>query len=338
MASMRFAALIFSALPLFAASSGYHKMQSLAVGGEGGWDYLTADAESHRLYVSHATQVLVFDTVSGKKVGTIADTPGVHGVAVAAKLGLGFVSAGRANQVVVFDLKTLAVKSKIDVGKNPDWIWYDEFTNRILTCNGTSNDISAIDGATLKVVGTLPIGGKPETAMSDGKGRTFVNLEDKSSIAVFDSKTMKLEATWPLAPCEEPTGLDIDRKTKRVFAGCGNKMMAAVDYTTGKVVATVPTGDGTDALSFDPALGYIYTSNGADGNMSIIHQDSPAKYTLVENVVTARGARTMAVDTKTHKAYLAKADYTAAAPAEAGKKAKRPSMVPGSMTILVFGK
>jgi YVTN family beta-propeller protein len=335
---MRFAALIFSALPLLAAGSGYHKMKSMPVGGDGGWDYLLADADSHRLYVSHATQVVVLDSASGEKVGVIPDTAGVHGVALAPKLGLGFVSAGRANQVVVFDLKTLAVKSKIDVGKNPDWIWYDESTNRVLTCNGTSQDISAIDAATLKVVGTLPIGGRPETAMSDGKGRTFVNLEDKSGIAVFDAKTMKLETTWPLAPCEEPTGLEVDRKNKRLFVGCGNKMMAAVDYTTGKVVATVPTGEGTDATSYDPSLGYIYTSNGEDGNMTIIHQDSANKYSLVENVVTAKGARTMAVDTKTHTAYLAKAEYTAAAPAEPGKKAKRPSMVPGSMQILVFAK
>jgi YVTN family beta-propeller protein len=335
---MRFAALFLSVLPLFAAGSGYHKVKSLPVGGDGGWDYLTADGDAHRLYVSHATQVIVFDTASGAKIGAIPDTPGVHGVAVAPKLGLGFISAGRANQVVVFDLKTLAVKTKIDVGKNPDWIWYDEFANRVLTCNGTSQDISAIDAATLKVVGTLPIGGKPETAMTDGKGRTFVNLEDKSSLAVFDSRTMKLETTWSLAPCEEPTGLDIDRKSQRVFAGCGNKMMAAVDYTTGKVVATVPTGDGTDATSFDPTLGYIYTSNGQDATMTVIHEDSPNKYTLVENVPTAKGARTMAVDTKTHMAYLAKADYTAAAPAEPGKKAKRPSMVPGSMEILVFSK
>ncbi len=216
---MRITLLFVTALSMFAADSGYHKIKSLPVGGEGGWDYLTADADSHRLYVSHATQVIVFDTASGEKVGTIPDTPGVHGVALAPKLGLGFVSAGRANVVVVFDLKTLEVKTKIPVGKNPDWIWYDEFTNRVFTCNGTSHDISAIDAKTLQVVGTLEIGGKPETAMTDGKGRAFVNLEDKSAMAVFDAKTMKLETTWPLKPCEEPTGLDIDRKTQRLFVG-----------------------------------------------------------------------------------------------------------------------
>lgn len=335
---MRTTLLFVTALSLFAAGSGYHKVKSLPVGGEGGWDYLTADAAAHRLYVSHATQVIVFDTASGEKIGTIPDTLGVHGIALAPKLGLGFVSAGRANSVVVFDLKTFEVKTKIEAGKNPDWIWYDEFTNRVFTCNGTSQDITAIDAATLKVVATMPIGGKPETAMTDGKGRTFVNLEDKSAMAVFDAKTMKLETTWSLAPCEEPTGLDIDRKNKRVFVGCGNKMMAAVDYTTGKVVATVPTGDGTDATSFDPGLAYVFTSNGQDGTMSVIHEDSPDKYSLVENVPTAKGARTMTVDTKTHMAYLAKAEYTAAAPAADGKKGKRPSMVPGSMEILVFGR
>jgi DNA-binding beta-propeller fold protein YncE len=329
---------LVTAISLMAAGSGYHKLKSLPVGGDGGWDYLTADAAGHRLFVSHATQVIVFDTASGAKIGTIPDTAGVHGVALAPKLGLGFVSAGRANQVVVFDLATLAVKSKIDVGKNPDWIWYDEFANRILTCNGTSKDITAIDGATLKVVGTLPIGGKPETAMSDGAGRTFVNLEDKSEIAVFNSKTMKLETNWKLEPCDEPTGLDVDRKSKRLFVGCGNKMMAAVDYTTGKVVGTVPTGDGTDALSFDPGTGLIFTSNGEDGTMSVIHMDSPNKYTLLENVATAKGMRTMTVDTATHMAYVAKAEYSAATPAANGQKAKRPQMVPGSMEVVVYGK
>jgi YVTN family beta-propeller protein len=329
---MRFAALILSALPLLAAGSGYHKVKSIPVEGDGAWDYLVADSDSHRLYVSHGTQVMVYDTATGAKVGAIPDTPGVHGIALAPKLGLGFVSAGRANQVVVFDLKTLAVKTKIDVGRNPDWIWYDESANRVLTCNGTSQDISAIDAATLKVVGNLPIGGKPETAMSDGAGRTFVNLEDKSSIAVFNSKTMQMETTWPLAPCAEPTGLDIDRKLKRLYVGCGNALMAAVDYSTGKVVATVMSGHGTDATSYDPALGYIYTSNGESGTMTVIHQDSPSKYTLVENVATANGARTMTVDKKTHVAYLAKAEYKTVE----GKK--RPSMVPGSMEIMVFSK
>jgi YVTN family beta-propeller protein len=334
---MRITLLLISVLSLFAAGSGYHKVKSLPVGGDGGWDYLIADSQDHRLYVSHATQVIVFDTKSGEKIGAIPDTPGVHGVAVAHRLGLGFVSAGRANNVVVFDLKTFEVKSKIDTGKNPDWIYYDEASNKVFTCNGGSNDLTVIDAATLKVVGTTPLGGKPETAMSDG-GKLFINLEDKSSIVVVDTKSLKLEKTWPLAPCEEPTGLDIDRKNKRVFAGCGNKTMVAVDYTTGKVVGSVTTGEGTDALSFDPALGYIYTSNGQDGTMSVIHQDSPTKYTLVENVPTAKGARTMAVDTETHTAYLAKAEYAPAAPAADGKKAKRPSMVPGSMEILVFAK
>jgi DNA-binding beta-propeller fold protein YncE len=325
-------------LSLSAAGSGYHKVTSYPVPGEGGWDYLTADADSHRLYVSHATQVVVFDTRTGQKVGEIPDTPGVHGVAIAAKLGLGFVSAGRANSVVVFDLKSLAVKEKIEVGKGPDWIWYDEFSNRIFTCNGQGKDLTAIDAATMKVVGSLPIGGKPETAMTDGKGRTFVNIEDTSSIAVFDSKTLKLETTWKLDPCEEPTGLDIDRKNKRLIVGCGNKLMGIVDYTSGKVVATIPTGEGTDAAAFDPALGFAYTSNGGAGTMSVVHQDSADKYSLVENVPTAKGARTMAIDTNTHMAYLAKAEYAPAAPAEPGKKAKRATMIPGSMEILVLGR
>lgn len=335
---MRLTFLFVMVMSLFAAGSGYHKVASWPVGGEGGWDYLTADAGSHRLYVSHASQVIVFDTKSGEKVGVVPDTPGVHGIAIASKLGLGFISAGRANSVVVFDLKTLEVKNKIEVGKGPDWIWYDEFSNRIFTCNGQGKDLTAIDAGTMKVVGTVPVSGKPETAMSDGMGRTFVNLEDTSSILVFDSKSLKIETTWKLGACEEPTGLDIDRKNKRLIVGCGNKMMGIVDYTTGKVVATVPTGDGTDAAAFDPELGFAYTSNGASGTMSVVHQDSPDKYTLVENVPTAKGARTMAIDTTTHMVYLAKAEYAEAVPAKAGQKAKRATMIPGSMEIMVLGR
>jgi len=261
----------------------------------------------------------------------------VHGVAVAHKLGLGFVSAGRANNVVVFDLKTFEVKSKIDTGKGPDWIYYDEAANKVFTCNGGSNDLTTIDAATLKVVGTTPLGGKPETAMSDG-GKLFINIEDKSSIAVVDTKSLKVEKNWPLAPCEEPTGLDIDRKNKRLFAGCGNKTMVAVDYTNGKVVGSAATGAGTDAAAFDPELGYVYVSNGQDGTMSIIHQDSPTKYTLVENVPTAPGRSHHGCRYQDAPGLPRQSRVQGSRAGGDGKKAKRPTMVPGSMEVLVFGK
>src|SRR6266849_189639 len=236
---------------LFAADPGLHVVKTYTLGGEGGWDYLKLDPDSRRLYISRATHVMVIDADSGKSVGDIADTPGVHGIALAADLGRGFVSNGREGTVSIFDIKTLATSSKVKVGDNPDAILYDPATKRVFTFNGRSKDSTAIDGASGKVLGTIKLDGKPEFAASDGKGEVFVNIEDKSELVAIDPNKLEVKAKWPLAPCTEPSGLAIDRKNRRLFVGCDNKMMAVVDADSGKVLATPAIGEGVDATTFD---------------------------------------------------------------------------------------
>ena len=291
--SILFTALIVSLVySVGFAQSGYHQLDKIQVGGEGGWDILIADSGNHRLYVSHGSHVVVIDTSTDKVVGDIPKTNGVHGVAFGADYG--FTTNGRDNAVTMFSLKDLSVSSNIPTGKNPDAIVYDKPTNRVFVFNGGSNDATVIDASTGKVAGTVALGGKPEFGVSDGNGKVFVNLEDKNSIAAVDAKNMTVLATWPIAPCDGPSGLAIDRKTSRLFAAC-EKQMVAVDSKTGKVVATVPTGTGTDGMEFDPGLKYVFAPNGGDGTLTVIHEDSPDKYSIVENVKTEPRARTMAI-------------------------------------------
>src|ERR1700680_2521980 len=234
-----------------AADPGYHVIKTYKLGGEGGWDYLTLDSSSRRLYISRATHVIVIDADSGKPVGDIPDTPGVHGIALAPELGRGFVSNGREGTVTIFDIKTLATSSKVKVGDNPDAILYDRGTQRVFTFNGRSQDSTAIDAATGKVLGTIKLDGKPEFAASDAKGEIFVNIEDKSELTAIDSNKLEVKAKWPLAPCTEPSGLAIDRKNRRLFVGCDNKMMAEVDADGGRVLGTPAIGEGVDATALD---------------------------------------------------------------------------------------
>jgi DNA-binding beta-propeller fold protein YncE len=323
------------------AQSGYHQIKKITIGGEGGWDYLTADGG--RVYVSHTNEVDVVDLKSGE-VAKITDLHGVHGIAIASEFGRGFISNGRSNTVTIFDLKTLAkIGADVPTGKNPDAIIYDPGSKRIFAFNGSSADATAIDAKDGTVAGTIPLGGKPEFAAGDGKGHVFVNIEDKSSVYDIDSKTLTVAHKWPLKPCEEPSGLAMDTKTRRIFSGCSNQMVAVMNADTGKVVTTLPIGKGVDATAFDPETGYIFNSCGQDAELSIVHEDSSDKYSVVENVKTHAGARTMALDTKTHNVYLAVAEYEAVPtpPAGAdGKAAKRPQrkMVPGSFGLLEFGK
>ena len=240
--------LIVAAAALAAAGPGYKVVNTLKVGGDGGWDYLIADAAARRLYISRATHVIVLDIDSGKTVGDIADTPGVHGIALAPELGRGFVSNGREGTVSIFDLKTLATISKVKAGENPDAILYDPATQRVFTFNGRSQDSTAIDAAKGTVLGTIKLDGKPEFAASDGKGEIFVNIEDKNELTAIDPNKLVVKSTWPLAPCESPSGLSMDRKNRRLFVGC-EKMMAVVNADTGKVLATPAIGDGVDATS-----------------------------------------------------------------------------------------
>src|SRR5438105_7361639 len=273
--------------------SGYHLIKQVKLGGEGGWDYLTFDPKGNRLFISRSTHVMVVDADTGALVGDIPDTQGVHGIALVQDQGKGYTSNGRASNVTVFDLKTLKVLKQIPVGKNPDAIIYDPASGRVFTMNGAGGDATAIDPKADAVAGTVALGGKPEFATADERGHVFVNLADKSTLVEFDSQKLAVVNRWPLAPCEEPSGMAIDRKHRRLFSGCSNKLMAVVDADTGRVVTTVPIGGGVDANGFDPETDFAFSSNGGDATLTVVHEDSPQKFTVVESVATQRGARTM---------------------------------------------
>jgi DNA-binding beta-propeller fold protein YncE len=320
-----------------ASGSGYHVVTTYNVGGDGGWDYLLADPDTHRLYISRGTHVMVIDAETGKGVGDIADTPGVHGIALAPELGRGFTSNGREGTVSIFDIKTLATSNKVKAGENPDSIIYDPATKRVFTFNGRSHDSTAIDATTGNVLGTIKLDGKPEFAASDGKGEVFVNIEDKSELTAIDANKLEVKATWPLAPCTEPSGLSIDREHRRLFAGCDNKMMAVVDADSGKVLATPAIGDGVDATAFDPGTGLAFASCG-EGALTVIKEESPDKFAVAENVPTQQGARTMALDTSTHKAYTVTAKFGPPPAPTADNPHPRRSIVPDSFVVLVVSK
>jgi DNA-binding beta-propeller fold protein YncE len=313
--------------------SGYKVIKTVPVAGEGGWDYVTVDSGARRVYVSHATHVVVLDADTYEVVGDIPDTQGVHGIALAGDLGRGFVSDGRANTVTIFDLKTLKTIGTVKTGTNPDAIVYEPITKRVFAMNGRSNDSTAINAADGTVVGTLALGGKPEFAVADGKGTIYVNIEDTSELAHIDAAKLTVMHRWPLAPCKEPSGLAMDLKNRRLFAGCDNEMMAVVDADSGKVIATPAIGAGVDANTFDPETNLAFSSNGQAGTLTVMHEDTPDKYTVVENVPTKKSARTMGLDLKTHNIFLPAADFDPPAEGE-----RRPRMKPGSMVIVVAGK
>jgi len=321
-----------------AGGSGYHVVKRLPVGGEGGWDYLTADAAARRLYVTRGTHVMVLDLDSDKVVGDIPNLSGVHGVALAPELGRGFISNGRSSEVTVFDLKTLKVLATVkSTGENPDAILYDPFSKRVFAFNGRSGNATVFDASSNAVAGTIPLGGKPEFATTDLNGRVFVNIEDKSQVVAIDAMKLTAAPPWPLAPCEEPSGMAIDRKAHRLLVGCGNKMAAVVDCATGKVVGTPPIGEGVDANGFDPGTSLGFSSNGS-GTLTVLSADASGTFTVLDNVPTERGARTMALDEKTHQIYLATAKFNPAAAPTAEQPHPRPTPVPGSFVLLVVGK
>ena len=307
-------------------------IREIKVGGEGGWDYMSCDAANRRLYLSRGTRVMVVDADSGQAVGEIPDTAGVHGIAIASDLGYGFTSNGRAASVTCFDLKTLkTVRVIAPTGEGPDAILYDPFSKRVFTFNGRANTATAIDGATGAIVGTVSLGGRPEDAVSDGAGRIFVNLEDKSAIAVFSAKDLKPQATWKLEGAEEPSGLAYDAANARLYSTGGNAKVAVVDAKTGKTLAALPSGDGSDAAGFDPGTGLAYASNGS-GTLTVMQG-----LKALGNVPTAKGARTMALDTKTHHVFLVTADFGPAPAPTAERPHPRGAMVPGSFRILEVG-
>jgi hypothetical protein len=315
-----------------AASSGYKVTKTIPVGSEGGWDYVYVDSGARRVYVSHGLHTIVLDADSHAVVGDIPDTQGVHGIAVASDLGRGFTSNGRSNDVTIFDLKTLKAIGTAKTDKNPDAILYEPVTKRVFTFNGGGKNATAINGADGTVIGNLPLGGKPEFAAADGKGNVFVNNEDTSELIELDAAKFTETHRWPLAPCKSPSGLAMDTQNRRLFAVCDEKVMSVVNADTGKVIATPEICDGPDAAAYDPSTGYVFASCG-DGNLTVIHQDSPDKYTVVENVHTKRSARTMGLDLKTHNIFLPVADFDPPAPGE-----RRGKMKPGSFAILFVSK
>lgn len=322
----------------FAADPGLHVIQNYKLGGETGWDYLNIDPASRHLFISRGTHVMVVDADSGKSVGEIPDTPGVHGIALAPELGRGFTSNGREGTVSIFDLATLKPIGKVqNVGENPDAILYDPATQRVFTFNGGSQDSTAIDAQTGKIVGKIPLDGKPEFAVTTGKGEVFVNIEDKSELAALDPKALKVKSVWPLAPCEEPSGLAIDVANRRLFAGCHNEMMAVVNADTGKVIATPAIGKGVDANRFDPETHLAFASCG-EGVLSVVREDSPHQFSVAQTVTTQRGARTMELDPKTHQIYLVTAKLGPPPAPTTEQPHPRPTIVPDSFVVLVVGK
>ena len=312
----------------------YKVVQTLRVGGDGGWDYLAVDPAARRLYVTRSTRVMVFDADTLAPVGEVPNTAGVHGVALAPELGRGYASNGKASSVTIFDLKTLKPIEEVKVtGENPDAILYDPHSRQVFAFNGRSASATVLDAASGSVKATIALGGKPEFATTDLSGRVYVNIEDKSEVVALDAGKNEVAARWPLAPCEEPSGMAIDRAHARLFVGCGNKMMAVVDAKSGKVVATVAIGDGVDANGFDPSTGTAFSSNG-EGTLTVAREGADGKF-AAENVTTMRGARTMALDEKTHRVFLATAEFGPPPSPTAEQPRPRPPMVPGSFTLLV---
>lgn len=286
-----------------AGNGGYSLLKKIPIPGQGSFDYLTVDEGARRLYISHGTRVEVLDIDSLKLVGTIPNTPGVHGIAIAPESGRGFVSDGQAAKVTIFDLKTLNVVGDAPTGQKPDAIIYDPATARVFAFNGASNSATAIDAASGKVAGTVDLKGGPEFAAADGKGFVFNNLEDESLVLRINARELKVEQRWPTAPCASPSSMAMDRENRRLFIGCRSKVMAVIDADNGKIITTLPIGDHVDATAFDPDTKLVFNSNG-EGTVTVIHQDSADKYSVVETVKTLPRAKTMALDPKTHRLFL----------------------------------
>jgi len=327
--------LFLITLPSSLVAEQYKVKSRLHLQGDSGWDYLTVDPESRELYVTHGTELQIVNLDSQEPIAKVAGMKRIHGVAIVKDLNRGFVSDGGDNAVVIFDLKSHSILNKVPTGKNPDAILYDPFSKRIFVFNGASNDVTVIEAASAAVAGTIPVSGRPEFAVSDGKGNVYVNIENRSELLQLDSQALKVKKTWPLAPCEEPSGLAFDGQSRRLFSVCSNRQMAVVSADSGKVVATVPIGNGPDAAVYDPDNKLVFSSNGADGTLTVVKQESADKYTVIETVPTAKSARTMTLDPKTHKIYLSSAELGTIPPATSDNPHPRPPIVPGSFNVLV---
>jgi hypothetical protein len=321
-----------------AAPGPYHVVARWVIGGEGGWDYLTADSQARRLYVSHGRRVDVLDLDSGAVIDTIGNTPGVHGIAIASDLGRGYVSCGRDSSVAVFDLKSLKSVARIAVpARNPDAILYEPVTHRVFTFNGGSANATAFNATSGALEGTLDLGGKPEFPAADGKGRVYVNIEDKSEIVAFDARSLKIEARWPIAPGEEPSGLALDRAHGMLFSGCSNKSLEVVETKDGHVAATLPIGEGVDAVGFDAQRQLVFSSNG-EGTLTVASREADGSYKVAETDSTQRGARTMALDEKTGRVFVVTASFGPPPAPTPDRPRPRPTIVPGSFVVLVLSR
>lgn len=332
-----FAVMVIAAATVASAAGGYHLLQKVSVPGDEAWDYCFVDTVGRRLYASHNSHVVVMDVDSHALVGKIEKTDGVHGITVARDLGRGFTSNGRSASVTIFNLKTLETIAEVTgTGGDPDSIIYDPPTKRVFTFNKAGKNATAIDAAAGKIVGSIDLGGETQFAASDEKGHVFVDVVDRDVVVKIDSRKLVAEERWPVAPCVGPGTMAIDRKYGRLFIGCGNKLMVVLDTKDGRVIASLPIGQGRDAAAFDTEARLAFSSNG-DGTVTVIKEESPEKYSVLENVKTEAGARTMAVDSKTHKIFLPVADRGPAPPPTADNPRPRPPLVPGTFRILIYG-
>jgi YVTN family beta-propeller protein len=331
------AALVLCLVSAVRGEGEYKLIKEIPIGGEGGWDILTVDSTARRLYLSHATKVVVVDLEKNSVAGEIADTPGVHGFAIAPDLGRGFSTNGKEAKVSVVDLKTLSTISKVETGENPDALVYEPRRGEVYVFNHTGKSATVIDAKTAKIVSTIPLDGSPEFAAADSKGgRVYCNLEDKSEVAVIDTGKHEVIARWPLAPGEEPTGIAVDATHHRLFAACHNKLMAMLDTETGKVVGTVPIGAGVDGCAFDDATQLVFASCG-EGTTTIAQEQTPQKLTVAQTLKTERGARTIALDSQTHRIYLPTAQFQPPPSPSPGASPGRPTIVPNTLKLLVYG-
>jgi len=329
------AALVLCGGVLPAMAQSYHVAKSITLGGEGRWDYVVFDAVGHRLFIARETRVMVVDPDKGAVLAEIPGLDGAHGVALAEAEGHGFATSGRDGTVTMFDLKTLKVLGKITAAPDADAVLYDPAAKRVFTFNGDSQSSTVIDAASGQKVGAIDLGATPEFAVSAGDGKLYVNLEDKGAVAEIDAAAMKIVRQWPIAPCESPTGLAIDRVHHRLFSGCRNKLMAISDVPAGKLVTTLPIGEGVDGCGFDPGTQLAFASNG-DGTLTVVHEDTPARFRVVANVATRKGARTMALDEKSHRVFTVTAELGPPPAPTPDHPHPRPSIVPGTFALLIL--
>lgn len=334
-AKIEFSLLTLATIALAASAGGYHLLKEIPIGGDGSWDYMTIDPQARRLYASHGTQVEVVDIDSERLLGRVTELNGVHGIAIAPKLGRGFITSGLLSTVTIFDLNTFKHLSEVPAGKSPDGVLYDSASGRVFAFNHHGDNATVLGASDGKVVGTIELGGEPEFPVNDEKGAVWVNLENKSTLVRIDANSLKVTGRWPTAPCEAPSSMAIDRENRRLFIGCNNKVMAVANPDTGQVITTLPIGNHVDATAYDSATGLIFNAN--NGSVTVIHQDAADRYSLVETVTTQLKANTLAVDLKTHKVFLPSAEWTTAKPTA---EVPNPVLtrVPGTFKILVLDR